>query len=600
MTARHYYRFDQDEAVAEVPGVLRWEYTGAQKAEEGEAGTYEIIVDDPDSTLDFVGHRRWTVYEDESVDDNEVVIDGLTQAVNVAHKGGTITQPQGRVWTIEVADMNTLFTYRVMVGADSQFPDDQTDVDRVLQVAESEEMGYFSDLTLVNAGSTVTMDEYDGRGQYTGAIMDSCAQQSGKNWYIGSYGVHGEYSADFFLWYGHDSLTAYESPLSLSNDPDDLDMPATDDGTTTVYPLGADTKLRRDYARQYSGAYGEYKNGSKYISQDANPYAPDFTVTGRDIAHPAPDIATATRMKARLLRQLRDASTPDEVISTTITLPANRVSQLRPGMRIAFKATHLPGYEEFRYLRILSTMPRPIGRKYEVAIELQGPGLLGSVASCSTSVSTSEDHVSTGTGTSPSDTITPSEDSTVLAFLLGMNSNTPSATDMTAITGYTDIFDIADAHRSTYRIASKAVSGGVGSTAAATFTGGFGGKDVWIATQVALPGSWTLVQQKDASAVGTAQEAVFDSTPATGNLIVMFCHAEVTNVGVITPGGSTGPSDGWTLIGADTHTKYPGEPDSEWVATAVYARCVDAGDGSVYGFTGEGNSNSVWLGELGL
>ena len=371
MTARHFYRFDPEDPVSEVPNVLRWGYSVTQSAEEGQAGAYEIVVDDPDMELDFVGHRRWIVYDDESVDANEIVVDGMTQAVRVAHKGGDITQPVGRVWTIEVADLNTLWTYRVMTGSDSQFADGQTDVERVEQVIGSEEMSYVDTVTFLSDESPVDMDEADHRGQTPAQILDSCAQETGKNWYLYSTGTIGG-DNDISVWYGKDGLETYTSDLSLSNDPADLDMPAVNDGSATTYPIGADTDLRRDYARQYSGAYGEYQGGAAYVVDEAT--LGIITLSGRDTTHPAPEIKTSARMKRRLRRVLRDHATPDEVIKTTITLPASRVTQLRAGMRVAFKATHEPNYEDFRYLRVMSATYQQIGRRYEVALELQGPG----------------------------------------------------------------------------------------------------------------------------------------------------------------------------------------------------------------------------------
>jgi hypothetical protein len=384
MTALHYYR-NNDGDMEHVVTVLRWVYTGQARAEAGQGGRWEGVVDDPDMTLDFVGHRRWIIYEDDSDDANEVVVDGLTQGTRIAHSGGEVTNPTGRVWIIEVADLNTLFQYRVMIGSDSQRPE-ETDVERVTAIANSEEMGYFDNLTFISAGSPVDMEEENVRGQFTHQVIDSCAQDTGKNWYIFSEGDHVS-GTDIALWYGRDSLDTRTSPLSLSNDPADLDMQAVNDGTATAYPLGANTELRRDYGRQYSGAYGTFQGGAKYIPDDENPYNPNITLGGRDVVHPAPEIRSRERMKRRLLRVLRDHATPDEVIKSTVVVPANKVSQLGAGMRISTTATHLPGYEAASYLRILSTAPQPIGRKagvdmYAVAIELQGPGtVVGDVCS---------------------------------------------------------------------------------------------------------------------------------------------------------------------------------------------------------------------------
>lgn len=375
MVARHRWRNDEGD-LEWVDTVLRWGYVLGDRAEEGKPETVTVIVDDPDMTLDFVAHRRWLVYEDDSEsEDDHIIFDGFIIQQEITHGGDEVTRPEGRIWTLTLVDLNTLFTNRAMTGSDATFPE-QTDVERVLQVAASEEMGYFDDLTFVFAGDTEDMDERDGRGQYTGQILDECAQQSGKNYWIGSRGIIGE-GSELYLWYGPDSHSSYSSPLALSNDPADLIPGAVDDGSATTYPIGADTRLKRDGARVYSGAYVQ---GEKHSVKrtDAGTLA-TFTVSGRDIVVPAPELKTKAKVIRRALRILEDHDTQDEVITTTIVVLGNKVSMIRRGMRISFTATHLPGYEDGRILSVLSAKPSPIGRRagfdvYSVALELQGPG----------------------------------------------------------------------------------------------------------------------------------------------------------------------------------------------------------------------------------
>jgi hypothetical protein len=277
MTARHKYRND-DGDMEFVPNVLRWGYAAAAMAEEGQSGRYEIVIDDPDMTLNFVGHRRYTIYEEESDDANEILVDGITQAARIAHTGGDITNPDGRVWVLEVNDLNALWTYRVMTSDGHERPA-ETDVERMEWLAGTEELSYVEDVTLLSTDDPVSMDADDVRGRTTGQVADSCAQESGKNYWMTSEGTAGEIGAEIMLWYGADGLPVYDSPLALSNDPADLDMPDVNDGTATTYPIGSDTELRRDYARQYDQAYGEYQAGAKFIKAAENPYAPEITAS---------------------------------------------------------------------------------------------------------------------------------------------------------------------------------------------------------------------------------------------------------------------------------------------------------------------------------
>ena len=129
MVARHYYRNDEGDLEL-VPTVLRWGWSIKEASEEGESPISSVVVDDPDMTLDFVGHRRWIIREDESETDDDVIFSGFVGRQTIAHKGGDITNPIGRVWTLELADMNTLWTNRIMVGSDTDRPE-ETDVERM-------------------------------------------------------------------------------------------------------------------------------------------------------------------------------------------------------------------------------------------------------------------------------------------------------------------------------------------------------------------------------------------------------------------------------------------------------------------------------------
>lgn len=596
MVARHYYRFDPEEDTEEVPNVLRWGYALAQNAEEGQAGMYEVVVDDPEMSMDFVGHRRWTVYEDESEPGNQILVDGLTQAVSIAHTGGDITNPVGRVWTIEIADLNTLWTYRVMTGSDSQFPE-QTDVERMQQLADSEEMSYFDDFSLLSTASPVTLDKLNGRGMNPAQVADTCAQSTGKNWYIYSTGTRGEVGADIGIWYGRDSLTAYESPLSLSNDPADLDMPAVNAGTATTYPIGADTVLRRDYARQYSGAYGEYQNGAKYVVNTET--LSQITLSGRDMTHPAPEIKTGARMERRLIRQLADHATPDEVVSMTVTLPANKVVQLRAGMRVFTTMTHEPGYEAGKYLRVMSAKPSPVGNWYTVALELQGPGSPGTpAASCSTVIAGGESNYELGLETDPNPTvgITPAVNTVLFAWLAAANQNSTGSTDMDPITGgYSELLDEPGDSKSTYRIAAKSATGGVLSTAASSFTPGFSASGGWMAVQVGLPlASASPVQTKYGPG---AKEATLDAPPTTGNVVLVFAHLD-SGWGLLPNSDpDSGPTTGWVqLFNHDWDV-----PGNTRLNMAVFARCVEAGETGEYAFSqtkvGYSTARSIFIAE---
>src|SRR6186713_1326186 len=129
MVARHLYRnAEGDLEIQDRVDRVGWEVKEA--AEEGATPIVTITVDDPLSELDFVGHRRWLIRDDESEGDDDVIFSGYTGTQTISHKAGEHHNPLDRVWSIELVDVNTLWQRKVMTGSDCN-RDAETDVERM-------------------------------------------------------------------------------------------------------------------------------------------------------------------------------------------------------------------------------------------------------------------------------------------------------------------------------------------------------------------------------------------------------------------------------------------------------------------------------------
>jgi hypothetical protein len=377
MTARLFVRnVDADmEEILTFPS-LGW--TTEESAEEGNASSTTIAIPDPDLSIDpdhIMGWRRAIVYEDESESDDQVLFSGFVSIQEFGRTGGEYVEPLGRVISVSLVDMNTLWDQRLLIGDDTD-RGDETDVARMTWLVGTEEMGYFDNLDYLFSDDPEDLDERDVARTTCKSVADECSQQSGKNYWIGATGNVTD-GTDIFVWYGHDSLEEYTSPLSLSNEPSDWDDDELAAGTSLVYPLSFDTKLSRDPNRVYDGANVEYEGGAEYRKEPAT--TAFFTLSGRDISVPAPEIKTAARAQRRGDRMLADLDTQDEIVTTTVRVPATKATMIRAGMRILVKATHLPGWELFGFARILKCQvaPAAIGNFYDLTLTLQGPTLEG-------------------------------------------------------------------------------------------------------------------------------------------------------------------------------------------------------------------------------
>ena len=370
MGARHYWIAPGETTWTEVVASIEIEeWQTKESAEEGTAPLMRVIVYDPDMVYDFVGHRPWRIIEDQITDGDDIIYQGYIATQEISRGEGAKGEPLGRVWALDISDANTLWARRAMLGADCNRPA-ETDVERMQWLLGTNEAAAFDDITTyVSTDDPVDMDKNDYRGQMFNQIADDCAQQSGKNWYAWVMWSGSAY--EVFAWYGDDSLTDFSSTLSLTNDLDDLVMADIEDGTSLYWPISRDTKLARDPSRVFSGAVVPYDGGYAYAVDDdtADTYA------RRDSVQPAANVKTATKAKARARRYVNSLDEQDERITTSVEVPAALVNQLRQGMRIPYKATHQPGYEDYVWCRILNRALQQIyaGSWYRVTLELAGP-----------------------------------------------------------------------------------------------------------------------------------------------------------------------------------------------------------------------------------
>lgn len=259
-------------------------------------------------------------------------------------------------------------------------------------------------------------------------------------------------------------------------------------------------------------------------------------------------------------------------------------------MRIVITATHeTDGFADGKLCRILNASATPIsnGSWYTVAIEAIPVGDPPAPLSCSTALSTIELETATALGIAGgppvASTITPTFDGRIIAINYAGGENTPNANTMSSISGgYTELLNEPDISRSTYRVAHKAASSGVASTAtSSTYTRSFADADQWWSIQLAIQtAGGAPVQTKYAN---SGHVLDLDSTPTPGNILILFRTCDSAGAGVPDPVAS-----GWTTIFHD-HDDAPSNLDVE---IGLFARCVEEGDGTHWDFNSAGSAPS--------
>jgi hypothetical protein len=343
MGVRWYYRpswrpVAEDPAIEFTEHVRLYTLDVTENAEEGSVATSNIMVEDPDGTFDFPPLTRiWGVEAEVAQSSNTYVYHGYIASRRI-HRGDSTLTSSARVWDIEVVDENSILTRRVLSSPNANRPA-ETDVQRVTWLANEADGQLLIDSTeWLFEASPVAMDAVDYRGQTAQEVLNDCAQASGKNYY--AYFKEGTGTG---LWYGSPDHTGRVSMVRLTNVLGEVNH------DQNIYEISRDTVLERDPSRLLSGLYGQYAEQAVYVRNDAM-----FRYIGlRDLPFSWANVKTQAKAIARANRSLADLDSEEDRITTTVIVPAARVNWIKAGYRVRFRAVHLPGYEDFVWLRVL-------------------------------------------------------------------------------------------------------------------------------------------------------------------------------------------------------------------------------------------------------
>ena len=364
MSLRYYYR-DNNGDIQELSGqVRRMELSASANAEEGSVGSFELEVDDPEGTFDIRGHRRFYIVEDAALGDPYagVVWSGYTGDRDV-FRGPARAGPNARTWTLHLHDINTLFDRRINVGNDCDRPA-ETDLARINWLMSTAELGSLiaDSTTYIDSTDAVDMDATDYRGQKVLDVIDDCAQQSGRNYFLFWLGG----PDDFYLWYKYSASSNYTSNLRISNTLADVN-------SSTIFAPDHETRLTRDPSRVYSGVYQTYDGGAVYQTRPET----GERFAKRDVVGRAENVKTESTATRRALRYLNDIDTELDTIATSVVVDGGKINGLMQGHRVLVKYSHLPGYsDDYKPMRVRDRTVHEIAPDtYEIAMNLTGPSL---------------------------------------------------------------------------------------------------------------------------------------------------------------------------------------------------------------------------------
>lgn len=314
-------------------------------ADHGNVGASGIEFDDPDGTLaaDLTG---WLpAYAEESDCSQPRLWTGhvLVRDISRGLDGNRVLAANQQNTTL--LDLNNLLAWKLLLmGADNKRPEEGED-DRMSWLLTTRAMipsattfpGIF-DNGLIDTSGGQQFDAGDFRGNFAGEVLASMSTTS-KNFYV--YRDHGSDQASLF-WDQPDAPVR-DSTLKISNDLADVD-------NDLVWRPYRDARLARDPSEVYAGVLLIYAGDQWVFHQDAGTA---LAYADREYKYESSRIGRTTTADDNAVRFLADHDHEFDTISATVLLPSSRVGLVEAGQRIQVKFTHLPGYEDFVWMRIV-------------------------------------------------------------------------------------------------------------------------------------------------------------------------------------------------------------------------------------------------------
>jgi hypothetical protein len=328
MTTRFWYQGDS--AAVEITRVrLSPEHRGSgwrTTCRLGESASALVMVDDPDGTLTFVPWRRFWITEDEAPTGKRRLWMGYITAVRVRRRDHYLGP--GRVWELELYDINSILHHRILLPADNANRPAETDIQRLDWLLGTNWANgvIYSDLGLVDRYDAVQMDAHDYTGSYFSDVLADLSNASGKNHFL----VYHEEADHRDLFYARNNSDLWDSGVTLTNRPEAANW-------STGWIVGHDAEWEADGSRMYTGLWVPYSGGTLYRTRTLDPGE-----VPRDGVSPASEVKTQATAQGLADRELAELKYPDEKARCWIWVPRDKATIIRPGQRVQVDLSHLP------------------------------------------------------------------------------------------------------------------------------------------------------------------------------------------------------------------------------------------------------------------
>jgi len=562
--------------------------TLTENAEELTVGSSTMVLDDPLGDWNIAGHAYVRVTETEA--DDTIVWAGFATIREIS-RGEYGPTEAARQWALTLDDVNTVIARRILTDSEWNRPA-ETDVERIQALFDADFLG--PDDSFFSTDSPVDLDAADCRGMTVYDVVNDCMQQSGKNSYqqdIEDGTPPDPYGSDGYTgttWYDFAASEARSSDLQISNYLDDITAQVGDfspPGPAQTWEASLDTKCRRDPTRIYWKIVGNYDGGQVIRTRLAT--AAQFAA--RETTASWPLVKTAAQAAARADRMLLDISTEEDVITTTILVHPDHINDARAGHRIQARFSHLPGYEDWTWMRILNRTAKLVTPRVWAITYTLSPGSIATPSgTCATALGGASSYDSGRITTSGADWHTPASqvvtlapsDASVLIAVMGFIENSFQPGPFVSTDSPWVILGpgTENLHVAAYK--PNTTSGG---TLTANYTGGDIRYQALVAVAIATD---AVAPVQTGYQAGSGGIITLGAPPTEGNIMVL-CSALL--------GGTVGTPGGWASVVSDNSlVVFDG---IHGISLNIAVRCAGAGEGTTIAVPDDARAHWSYISE---
>lgn len=318
-----------------------------QRAQGGDVGFGGFAIDDPDALITTTGHH--VVLVEESACAQPRLFTGYLTSRDTSRSEdrGMIAGADARAHDATTVDLNAVFAFRVLEGADVKRPE-ETMGERLTWLLAHSSLAPFIEDTGLCTYSALGMDAADYTGGTPKSVLDDLVGRSAEFYtYFAYWDVTASAAA---LYFGPESIGIGESTLAISNDLADID------GSTTFAP-DAEAKLTRTPEEVFSEVVIVYSHGTQRLYRRRESTAIAYGLDrGTTIERPYTGKVTTAQKQAEDFLSMHAVET--DTIAVAILVPPASAGLAVAGQRIDVHFTHL--YPDWTSMRIVTSTVTPV------------------------------------------------------------------------------------------------------------------------------------------------------------------------------------------------------------------------------------------------